>query len=85
MNPIKRVWAEAKRFTGKHCNYTPPQLEQTVEPAFDSIDVQLIRKYLRKAREYMNTCTYREGHSAGPELLQAVKKYKSHQRVPANK
>ena len=54
LNPIERVWAEAKRFTRKHCNYTFPQLERTVEPALDSVDVQLIRKYFRKAREYMN-------------------------------
>ena len=59
LNPIKRVWGEAKRFTRKHCNYTFPQLERTVEPALDSVNVQLIRKYFRKAREYM--IAYREG------------------------
>ena len=82
LNQIERVWAAVKQFTRAHCNYTFIQLERTVGPALDSVDIDLIRKYFRKAREYMRA--YREGHSAGPELLQAVKQYKSHQRVLTN-
>ena len=52
-------------------------------PALDSVNVDLIRKYFRKARRYMRA--YREGKTAGQEIEEAVKKYKSHRRVQRNK
>ena len=39
----------------------------------------MIRKYFRKMRETMRA--YREGYTAGPELENALKQYKSHRRV----
>ena len=52
----------------------------TVVPALESISINLIRKYFRKARDYMRA--YREGHASGKELEKAVNKYKSHRRIP---
>ena len=52
INPIERVWCRSKQYTRAHCDYTFPGLEQTIELALDSVDVQLMRKYFRKVREY---------------------------------
>ena len=82
-NPIERVWAEAKKYTRARCNYSFQQLERTVDPALDAVTVAMIRKFFRKARDFM--AAYREGKPCGPELFQAVKSYKSHRRVPVNK
>ena len=80
LNPIERVWGEAKRYTRSHCDYTFATLDKTVGPALDSVGIGKIQKYFRKVREYMQA--YRDGHSAGPALESAVKSYKSHRRVP---
>ena len=53
---------------------------RTVDPALDSVDTVLIRKYFRNARDYITA--YREGHVPGRQLEDAVKQYKSHRRVP---
>ena len=49
LNSIERVWAQAKRYTRGHCNYTFNGLLHTVGPALDSVDTVLIRKYFRKS------------------------------------
>jgi hypothetical protein len=51
-------------------------LERTIEPALDTVSVDLIRKYFRKVREYARG--YKEGFAAGPALENAIKQYKSH-------
>ena len=79
LNPIERCWGTAKRYTRQHCDYSFPGLEKTIIPALDSVSVDLIRKYFRKAREIMRA--YREGHTPGCELEAALKEYKSHRRV----
>ena len=55
------------------------KLRQILNPALDSVLVDLIRKYFRKAREYERA--YREGIKAGRAIEEAVKIYKSHRRV----
>ena len=79
LNPIEHVWGFAKQYTRKHCDYTFSGLEKTIEPALESVDTDLIRKYFRRVREYVRG--YREGFATGPELEKAVKLYKSHCRV----
>ena len=39
LNPIERVWAESKRYSREHCDYTFLGLEHTIEPSLHSISV----------------------------------------------
>ena len=80
MNSIERVSAQAKCYTRAQCNYSYVGLQRTVSPGLDSVDTHLLRNYVRKARDYI--CAYREDHVHGRELGDAVKRYKSHRRVP---
>ena len=79
LNPIERVWAESKKYTRAHCDYSFNGLETTINPALNSVPLDFIRKYFRKMRDYM--AAYREGLIAGPELEKIIKKYKSHRKV----
>ena len=79
LNPIERVWGQAKKYTREHCDYTSAGLQGTIVPALESVDIDLIRKYFRKARDYMRA--YREGNTPGNGLEKKVKLYKSHRRV----
>lgn len=58
LNPIERVWGAAKRYTRAHCDYSFPGLKKTVNPALDSVELDTIRKFFRRVREYMQA--YRE-------------------------
>ena len=73
------VWAESKRYTREHCDYSFKGLEATIDPALDSISIDLIRKFFRKVREYL--AAYREGITIGPQMQAALKQYKSHRRI----
>ena len=79
LNTIERVWAQAKVFCRAHTNFTLVKLRQIIHPALDSVTVDLIRKYARKARDYEKA--YHEGNKAGKSVEEAAKKYKSHRRV----
>ena len=79
LNAIERVWGQAKVYGRAYTNFTLAKLRQVINPALDSVTVDLICKYCRKARDYENA--YLEGHKAGKEVENAVKKYKSHRRV----
>ena len=79
LNPIERVWGQAKVYTRMHTNFTLVRLRQIVGPALDSVQADLIRKYFRRVDEYERA--YLEGKKAGKELEQAVKVYKSHRRI----
>ena len=52
MNPIERVWGQAKKHTRMYTNFTLPGLRKIITLALDSVTLDLIRKYFRKAREY---------------------------------
>ena len=46
LNPIERVWGQAKVYTRRHTNFTLVWLRQIVGPALDSVSTDLIRKYI---------------------------------------
>lgn len=79
LNPIERVWGAAKQYTRSHCDYSFPGLEGTVPIGLASVELETIRKYFRKCREYMQA--YRDGNAGGDEVEKAVKQYKSHRRI----
>ena len=62
LNPIERVWGQSKRYCREHSNFTLAKLRDNINPALDSVIVDLIRKYCRKVREYERA--YLEGNKA---------------------
>ena len=56
-----------------------PGLQRILPQALDSVSVISISKYFCKARDYEKA--YRNGHAAGKEVENVVKRYKSHRRV----
>lgn len=79
LNPIERVWGQSKRYSRAHSNFTFAKLREIINPALDSVTLDLIRRYYRKVRDYERA--YVEGNTAGKEVEAAVKLYKSHRRV----
>ena len=53
INPIEKCWVQAKCYTRAHTNYMIQQLKITVPQGLDSITIDNIRNYFRKARNYM--------------------------------
>ena len=79
LNPIERVWGQAKVYTRSHTNFSLAGLRSIINPGLDSVSTDLIRKYFRRVLEYERA--YLEGKTAGKELEAAVKLYKSHRRI----
>ena len=52
-NPIERVWCKAKEFARFNCDYTFASLQAVIQAALQSVTVDDIRKYFRKARDYI--------------------------------
>jgi len=52
LNPIERIWCQAKKYTRANCDYSFPGLESIIDTALDSVSVDLMRKFFRKVREY---------------------------------
>ena len=48
LNPIERVWGEAKHYTRSHCDYTFAGLERNIVPALESVRLDTICKYFKK-------------------------------------
>ena len=71
LNPIERCWAQAKRYTRAHCNYSIDGLRNNIPQALDSISNENIRSHFRKVRHYM--CGYMQGCVRGPDLEKLVK------------
>ena len=79
LNPIERVWGQAKKYTRAYTNFTLVRLRTIIDPALDSVSTDLIRKYFRRVNEYERA--YLEGKKGGKQLEQAVKVFKSHRRI----
>ena len=75
LNPIEKCWAQAKRYTRAHTNYTIQKLRLMVPDGLDSAMVENILNYYNKARNYM--FAYLEGGAGGKELEDTVKRYKN--------
>ena len=73
------MWGQAKVYARKYTNFTIARLHEIINPALDSVDIDLIRKYFRKSMEYEKA--YKEGKKAGSEVETAIKLYKSHRRI----
>ena len=86
LNPIERVWAQMKRYTRAHCNYSMPSLKKNVPGSYDSITPENIANHFRKVTYFM--FGYLEGLIPGQELDERLKKYKtaakSHRKIGEN-
>ena len=86
LNPIERVWAQSKRYTRAHCNYSIQSLRRNIPSAFDTITQENIENHFRKVRHFM--FGYLEELIPGKELDEKLKKYKievkSHRRIEPN-
>jgi hypothetical protein len=74
-------WGRAKAYARENCDYTFPGLEKTVPLALESVDLEVICKFSRRAFRYMDA--YRIGLT-GQDAERQVKKYKSHRAIPEN-
>ena len=83
LNPIERVWAQAKRYSRAYCKYSIVSLRKTITPALESATLENMHKHFRKVRHYM--FAYLEGVPGGSDLEELVKNYKkeikSHRRI----
>jgi hypothetical protein len=79
LNFIERYWGASKRHARENCDYSWNGLQQMVPKSLDQVPLVMIRKFARKCWRYMDA--YRKGIS-GKLAEYAVKKYKSHRRIP---
>ena len=70
--------AEAKRYSRLHCDYSFNHLKEVVPCALDSIS---LTRFSRHSARYISAY---ELELSGKAAVFAVKRYKSHRRVPAN-
>jgi hypothetical protein len=80
LNFIESFWGDAKRYSRLHCDYTFKSLKEIVPRALESVTLTKIRRFARRSIRYMSA--YEQGLS-GKAAVFAVKKYRSHRRVPA--
>lgn len=52
LNPIERVWGQAKVYSRMYSNFTLPRLHQILNPAQVSVSTDLIQKHYRKVQDY---------------------------------
>ena len=85
LNPIERVWAQAKRYTKAYCKYSIVSLRNTIIPALETVALESIQKHFRKVRHHNYMFAYLEGLSGGSDLEKLVKNYKkaikSHRKI----
>jgi len=81
LNFIESFWGEAKRYSRLHCDYSFRSLKEIVPIALELVTLTKIRRFARRSAQYMSA--YEHGLS-GKAAVFAVKKYRSHRRVPAS-
>lgn len=74
LNPIERIWAQAKQCSKAYCKYSIISLHKTVVPALESVSLENMKKhFMEVVRHYM--LAYLEGLKGVVELGLA-KQYK---------
>ena len=43
LNPIERVWAQLKRYTKAHCNYSIQSLRKNIPAAYDTVTLEIFK------------------------------------------
>ncbi len=81
LNFIEHYWEAAKRYTWNNCDYTWSGLQEIVSRALDSINLITIHRFARKTWWYMNLYRHK---ITGKLVKYAIKKYKSHRKIPEN-
>ncbi|CAG8802744.1 12433_t:CDS:1 [Cetraspora pellucida] len=81
LNYIESYWGAVKVNTCANYDYSFKSLKNIVLMALDSVPLIQIRKYSRRSLRYISA--YRLGLSVKQAAF-AVKKYKSHRRIPNN-
>ncbi len=88
LNPIVNewVWAQLKRYTRSHCNYSIRSLRFNIQATIDSISLENVQNHFRKVKHFM--FCYLEGLVPETDLDERLKKYKkaveSHRRIGEN-
>jgi hypothetical protein len=79
LNFIESFWREAKWYLRLHCDYSFKSLKEIVLQALESVTLAKIHHYARRSARYMSA--YEQG-LLGKAAVFAIKKYRSHRRVP---
>ena len=79
LNYIESFWAEAKRYSRLHCDYSFNHLKKVVPHALDSISIMKICRFSCHSACYISAYKLR---LSGKMAVFAVKQYQSHRRVP---
>ena len=85
-NCIENMWGRAKVHTRENCLYTFSALRSSILPALDSVSLETIRRYAQRCDRYMDAYRSKDGGArlTCEQVERAVKKYKSHRKIPCN-
>ena len=79
-NFIERHWGATKRFARETCDYSYASLKKRINEILDSVELAKVRRFERKAWQYVDAYYGIEGDVAE----EAVRLHKSHRRLRAN-
>ena len=80
LNPIECAWCASKFTCRRECDYSFPHLKDRVPRSLDEIPIATVRRWFRLTDRFRDS--YKRGLS-GRLAEFAVRKYKSHRRLPA--